>query len=236
VMLCFPEPRARNSFDEVLITMAAKLAGLVLERRRAKLRQELMIGELNHRNKNLFASIAALVEVSFPRTSENANARTAFGGRLNALAQAHSLMLADRRADLGGLIRQVLAPYGRDRLIEVGGPSIRLAPDAVVTLSMAMHELATNAAKYGALSTPHGKLNVSWDIAPRPGNEPWFSLRWIESGGPVIQPPMRRGFGMNAIESMPSQAIEGKARLDFAPEGLRCPIDAPFTDGSGARG
>ena len=100
---------------------------------------------------------------------------------------------------------------------------------------MAAHELATNAAKYGALSIPSGKLSIKWDIRTAPGEGQAFTLNWTETGGPKVQPPTRRGFGVQAIEKLLAQDIDGKATLAFAPEGLSCSIEAPFTEKLGAR-
>jgi two-component sensor histidine kinase len=132
----------------------AELVGYALERRRSRIRQEIMIGELHHRAKNVFATIGALAHFTLQTSSDTAAFRKAFDGRLSALANAHPLLLGQWGADLQTLVKRALEPYGSDKVIELTGPSIRLAPDAATALSMATHELATNAAKYGALSSP----------------------------------------------------------------------------------
>jgi two-component sensor histidine kinase len=234
-MLCFREPRKLDTFDEVLMETVAEIVGFALERRRSHIRQEIMIGELHHRAKNVFATIGALAHFTLQNNSNPAEFRKAFDGRLSALANAHSLVLGQWGADLQTLVKKVLEPYGSDKVIELTGPAIRLAPDAATALSMAAHELATNAAKYGALSSPNGKLSIKWDIRTAPGEGQAFTLNWTETGGPKVQPPTRKGFGAQAIEKLLAHDIDGKATLAFEPEGLRCSIEAPFTEKLGAR-
>jgi two-component sensor histidine kinase len=234
-MLCFREPRKLDSFDETLMETVAELVGFALERRRSQIRQELMVGELNHRARNVFSTIGALAYFTLQHNPDAAGFRKAFDGRLGALANSHSLLLMERGADLRAVVRQVLDPYGSDRVIEMTGPPIRLAPDAATALSMATHELTTNAAKYGALSSPGGKLSITWDIKTAPGEGDAFTLNWTETGGPEVHLPTRRGFGIQAIERLLAQEIDGKAIVAFAPEGLRCSIEAPFTEKLGPR-
>jgi two-component sensor histidine kinase len=227
-MLCFREPRECHNFDQKLIATCAKLVELALERRRVRRRQELMIGELEHRMKNLFSSIGALVHVSFQNTSDITEVRAAFDGRMRALANAQSLMLTDGGADLALLVEQMLEPYGAGERIKIAGPSVRLAPGAASSFSMAAHELATNAAKYGALSTAAGSVSVIWHSTMREDGVAMLLLEWIERGGPRVQPPKRRGFGVRAIERLLASEVEGQVQLDFAANGLRCTIRAPF--------
>jgi two-component sensor histidine kinase len=233
-MLCFREPRKLDTFDDIVMETVAELVGYALERRRSLIRQQLMIGELHHRARNVFATIGALAHFTLQSNPDTAGFRKAFDGRLSALATAHSLMLMEWGDDLRTLVKQVLEPYGSDKVIEMTGPPIRLAPDAATALSMATHELATNAAKYGALSRPGGKLSIRWDITTALGEGQAFTLNWTETGGPEVQPPTRRGFGMQAIERLLAQEIDRKAIVAFAPEGLRCSIEAPFTEKLGA--
>lgn len=107
---------------------------------------------------------------------------------------------------------------------------MKLDAAAVTPLSLTIHELATSAVKYGALSTAAGRIDVSWNVAGDPLGKRVFSMRWQERGGPTVRPPTRRGFGTRAIEQMLASEIDGRARLDFAPDGLRCTIEAPVTN------
>lgn len=232
-MLCFPEPRTADAFDEKLIAVCANLVELTLERRRVREQQELIFGELQHRVRNLFASVSALANASFNGDIGISGFRASFQGRLNAMANAHSLMFAEGSADLGRLLRDVLEPYGLDQRIEIAGPPISLDSDAASGFAMAFHELATNAAKYGALSRGEGNLKIAWSASA--DGKKAFTLEWIESGGPPVQPPTRKGFGVRAVERMLASTIEGQVRLDFGPEGLRCVIEAPFSKSLWAR-
>jgi two-component sensor histidine kinase len=229
-MLCFQQQRECDDFGSDLIAACVKLMALTLERRRIRERQDLVVGELQHRVKNVFASVAALAHFSFEGNLDIATFRRAFQGRLNALTDAHALLLAEAGADLALLLLKVLEPYGVERRIEIDGPPIRLAANAASSLSMAAHELATNAAKYGALSNLHGRISIAWTVVAQPDGEAMFMLQWVESGGPRVEPPNRRGFGVRAIERLLAHDIEGQVQLSFMPGGLRCAIRAPFSD------
>ena len=234
-MLCFRQPRAIGGFDKGLMTVCAGLVELTLERRRTRERQELVIGELQHRTRNLFSSVGALSHFSYRSSSNFAEFRDIMDGRLSAMANAHAWMVAERGVDIHTLVADLLKPYAGGRPIRAAGPPLTLSTGCVMGMSMAIHELATNAAKYGALSTAEGQLDIHWDIARQADGTPWFSFRWVESGGPPVLSPTRRGFGVRAIERTLAQAIEGKVHLDFDPAGLRCLIDAPFTDRIGVK-
>jgi two-component sensor histidine kinase len=227
-MLCYREPRKLNRFDDHLMTTCAGLAELALERRRVRQKQELVIGELRHRTMNLFVTIGALAYSTYRSSSDFGSFVAAFGGRLKAMSNAHAWMIEERDVDMRTLTAEMLQPYSGERVIQVDGPHLTLPPDWTMSLSMAIHELATNAAKYGALSVPAGKLHIQWNILHPSNGETRFTFAWIESNGPPVTPPSHRGFGVQAIERMLAQAIEGKAQLDFAPEGLRCTIEAPY--------
>jgi len=225
--LCFREPRATDGFDKQLIDICAELVGLILARRRVQEHQELIVGELEHRIKNVLQMVGALAQVSFIEGAALSDSRAAFDGRLVALANAQSMMLAVDGVDLERLLNRVLKPYAVER-IEISGPLIKLTPEATASLGMAIHELATNAVKYGALSTPHGQLRIHWGVAHNYRGKAELSLRWVESNGPEVEPPQRRGFGMRAVERLLASEIDGQAQFDFAADGLRCTITAPL--------
>jgi PAS domain S-box-containing protein len=196
----------------------------VTERRRAEERQRLLVNELNHRVKNTLALVQGLALQSFKSGRDMAEARDAFQHRLAALASAHDLLTREswEGATLGELMREALALYdgGEDR-IRWHGPFVRLNPKAAVSLVMALHELSTNAAKYGALSVPEGRVEVSWSV-----KDDLLSLEWRESGGPPVTPPDHRGFGFRMIERALAADMSGAAALDFEPGGLVCRIQA----------
>ena len=197
------------------------------ERRRAEDHQRLLVNELNHRVKNTLAIVQSIAAQSL-RGAGVAGARSAFEARLLALSDAHNLMVDAGWAPLP--LRQVaetaLRPFGHsaatDRF-EIGGPEILLTPRTAISFTLVLHELATNAVKYGALSTPGGRVAFRWTIAG-PGHES-FRAEWRESNGPQVSAPARRGFGMRLIEQGLATELGGTIRLDFAPAGVTCRIE-----------
>ena len=214
--------------DGSIIGVAAVMRD-IRARRRAEEHQRLLINELNHRVKNTLAIVQGLAQQSFKHVDSD-DARGAFDGRLLALAAAHNLLTDQRweRAPLGELVAQVLAPYRSDgeQRLRAEGPAIDLGPKTAVAIAMALHELATNAAKYGALSAPGGTVDVRWSAEP--GSPPRFRLSWRERGGPPVVPPARRGFGTRLIERGIAADLHGSATLMFRSEGLECEIEAPL--------
>jgi two-component sensor histidine kinase len=196
----------------------------VTESRRAEERQRLLVNELNHRVKNTLALVQGLALQSFKSGRDMALARDAFQQRLAALAAAHDLLTREswEGATLGELMSEALGLYnGAEPRIEWQGPPVRLNPKAAVSLVMALHELCTNAAKYGALSVPEGRVIVRWTVE---GER--LALEWLERGGPPVAPPRERGFGFRMIERALAADMDGGAKLDFATSGLVCRIDA----------
>lgn len=201
----------------------------VTVRREGEERQALLIRELNHRVKNTLASVQAIVHQTL-RTARDPEAFTeALTARLAALSQSHDVLT---RNDWGGaLVRDValeqLSPYGRgvEGRFRLTGPDVMLSPNRAVTLGMVMGELATNAAKYGALSDG-GTVEVDWALHEIDGAK-WLRLVWTERGGPPVQAPNTRGFGTRLIERS-VQGLSGVARLAFHPGGVSCEIDFPL--------
>jgi two-component sensor histidine kinase len=220
-VLGFRQPHEFNSFDAELVALGSKLAGLALERHRAQEKHELLVGELRHRIQNVFAVIYSIAHFTFRGSPEVSAIGASFNGRLAALARAHSL--AASQPDLAGVIDQVLAPYRDGRLVEISGPPIALSSEATHAFILALHELATNAAKYGALSIDEGCLMIDWCIR-RLGADDWFELRWVESNGPLVVPPTKTGFGSTVIERTIAQAIDATSILDYGLKGsaARC--------------
>jgi PAS domain S-box-containing protein len=195
------------------------------EQKEAEKRLKLMVDELNHRVKNTLATVMAISAQSL-RTSTSLDAfREAFRARLAALSKTHNLLNQTYWSGVGlrDLVKQALSPYvdeGDGRLI-IEGENLRLGPIAAVTLGLALHELANNAAKYGALSTPSGQVRVVVGTTDR--NR--IRLEWEETGGPPVQPPSRRGFGSELIERVLAAELHGEVRLEFPPQGVRCAMD-----------
>lgn len=196
------------------------------EAKRAEELQRLLGNELNHRVKNTLATVQSVVNQTLRSAADIQTAHTAANARIIALAGAHDL-LTDRSwggADLAELVARSLAPFVAGQ-ITLDGPCLEVSPKQALALSLALHELATNAAKYGALSRPEGRVELRWTA-----QNGRLHLDWRESGGPKVVPPTRRGFGSRVIESALSGELDGQTRLEFAPEGVRCWITAVLPD------
>lgn len=199
----------------------------VTARRQAEERQRLLMAELDHRVKNILATVQSIAL----RTLGPGPGGEALMGRIAALAQAHAILSAEewRGAELGGLLEAMLSAHraapGR---VELQGPRVVLAPKLAQSVSLALHELVTNAAKYGALSTRAGRLSVRWERLSEPAR---LRLLWRESGGPPVAPPARRGFGSTLIERSLAYEFEARIDLQYPPEGVVCEIELPLGDG-----
>jgi PAS domain S-box-containing protein len=213
----------------------ARSRGVVMditERKRWEEHQRLLVNELNHRVKNTLAIVQGLAQQSFRNSADPAAARDAFEARLTALSAAHNLLTQENweAASLADIVASSLcgsAAY-RDTRYEFRGPEVRLSPQTAVSLALALHELCTNAIKYGALSNESGVINVEWEVA---GSDPRrLRLQWRERGGPPVQPPATRGFGTRMIEKGLSTELRGKVHIDFQPAGVICTIDAPLPE------
>lgn len=196
----------------------------ITERKRAEQRLELLAREVDHRAKNMLAVVQAMVR--FTRAATIGDFTATFMGRIKALASAHSL-LSDSRwegADLERLIGQELAPYGdRDSNVIVEGPPVMLGPAAAQPIAMAIHELATNAVKYGAFAARSGSISIRWSR----NADGELVLRWSETGGPVVRKPRERGFGVGVIEGTIRDQLGGRAEFDWRSEGLECRLHIP---------
>lgn len=200
----------------------------ITERKRAERQIRLLMREVNHRSKNMLAVVQAMASQSALR-GDPQNFAASFTERLHALAASHDLLVNNnwRGVGLGELVASQLSPFGGVMLkrIHFGGPSVQLTPAAAQAIGMALHELATNAAKYGALSTDGGAVALDWSISPKGDS---FTMRWAESGGPPVSAPARKGFGSRLISEMTQLSIGGKVKLDYAPQGVVWELSAPL--------
>lgn len=194
----------------------------VTERHRATEHQNLLVNELNHRVKNTLATVQSVVYQSLRNAQDLAAAEKKINARLLALAQAHDVLTRENweGAHIRAIAYSALGAHIDGARITLDGADLRLTPRTSLALSMALHELATNAVKYGALSTESGRVAVSWSA---PAGQPGLELIWREQGGPAVTPPAQRGFGTRMIEGL-AREIGGEARLAFDPEGLTCDI------------
>jgi two-component sensor histidine kinase len=195
--------------------------------------QRVVIDDLNHRMKNILMVVRAMARQSFRHDRPLDCSMDAFESRLRALAGAHDLLQArsGRTVAFQGVVESTVAPHdpGNDR-VSYAGPPVVLEPEAAVAVAMALHELLTNAAKYGALSTASGTVAIAWSHAAGPlGGR--VRLEWKERGGPAVRPPLRRGFGTRFIERTLAEEAHGEAAIRFEPDGVRAVFEAPATPG-----
>ena len=211
--------------DEVGVVTNVVASGFdISDRKKAEQHREMLVGELSHRVKNSLATVQTIASHSLREASDLDSFRETFVGRLMAISKCHDLLISSTRsdADISQLVRDQVLPYsqgGVDQQVTMSGPPLMLGPEAAHTFGLILHELATNAAKYGALSTDEGRLDIRW----RRGSDPSIAdaeLTWVETGGPPVEPPKRRGFGSVLIEQSLSHALGGQAKIEYRPEGL----------------
>ena len=190
----------------------------------------LLINELNHRVKNTLATVQSLAAQTF-RGSGDAEAKAKFNARLASLGRTHDILSEQKwdGADIREVVDATLAPFesANPERISLHGPELRLSSRSVVMLSMVIHELATNAAKYGALSTPKGRVAVDWREA-NGANGRRVELHWREVDGPAVEKPTRNGFGSTLIEQGFAAQLYGSANLSFEPKGVACTLEFPL--------
>lgn len=198
---------------------ASKIARDITERKLAQARHELMLHEVEHRTKNVFAVVQAVVARSFAGKQSVKEAESAVLDRLHSLAQTH-VMLIDKEwqgADLAEVVRTEMSPYA-DR-VQVEGPELFLTAKVAQNFALALHELATNATKYGALSNATGQVHISWSTS-KPNGIPLFAFRWQERGGPPVSPPTHTGFGSVVLEQVMAGYFDVPPQVDFAVGGV----------------
>jgi PAS domain S-box-containing protein len=204
---------------------ASKIARDITERKHSEAQIAILAREAEHRAKNVLATVQATVHLTQSDTPEGL--RQAIEGRIQALANVHRLFVESRwqGAELHSLATEELAAYsqGRETRVQIEGPSVLLEPNAAQAIAVTLHELATNAAKYGALSVPDGHVRVEWSHE----HNGRLVLRWTEKGGPPVEPPTRRGFGARVIEKMVRGQLKGELHFAWHPEGVACEIVLP---------
>jgi two-component sensor histidine kinase len=207
----------------------------VTDRLVAEERQTLLIRELHHRVKNTLATVQAIVGSTARTASSIETFYEAFVGRIMSLAHTHSVLTEDtwQTASLRNLLTNELKPYAEGAMdgpagrISLDGPDVDLPSEIAVPIGMAIHELTTNAAKYGALSTESGRVSITWEILP---GGPAGRLRffWRETGGPEVRPPSRHGFGSRLLQRVLSTQVRAEVETEYLPEGLRLTMTAPL--------
>lgn len=199
---------------------------------RAERHMRLLVDELNHRVKNTLATVQSIAFQTLRGTGSPEARAEAFTARLLALSRAHDILTRENweGAALRDVAEAVLEPYlgGWPPRVVIAGPDLRLPPRLALSLAMAIHELATNAVKYGSLSTEAGRVSVAWTVEDKDGGRTDLDFSWTESDGPPVVPPAGRGFGSRLIERGLVLELDGRAELDFRPSGLVCRVSAPL--------
>jgi two-component sensor histidine kinase len=203
----------------------------VTERKAAEDHAQFLMHELSHRSKNLLTVIQSISRRTARTTATMEEFENRFGRRLQGLAASHDVLVRNswQGAPLASLMRQQLLPFVdiQSSRIELIGPNIVITPEATQAIGLAIHELATNAIKYGALSVPEGKIVISWKF-DRESHK--LFLKWVEHGGPKVIPPSRRGFGYLVIQEMIERSLNATVALEFAAQGLEWSVSIPTTN------
>lgn len=201
----------------------------ITDRKRAEIRSDMLIGELNHRTKNLIAVVSGIAR-QLKRHAEGEDFAERLISRLTALAQNQDAIARSNPGafDLRGLIKAQMTPFEGRRAARVAlhGPDLEISASAAQVLGMVAHELLTNAVKYGALSGEAGIVELSWAVTE--GDPARFSLIWRETGGPPVAAPSTRGFGHQVLTRLMESSLEAEVSLDYDPEGLRAAFDLPL--------
>jgi PAS domain S-box-containing protein len=218
---------------------AGKLVGIssinrdISERKARERHIEFLMRELSHRSKNLLAVVQAIAGQTARYSSSLEDFQARFSDRVHAMSRSQDLLTARNweGVAVADLVRAQLAPFTEEASsrIEMMGPDLLLKPDVVHSISLALYELATNAAKYGALSLPEGRIVIRWDVSASAGEGKRFQMSWRETGGPPVRPPERKGFGHIVIAEMAAASLRGAVKLDFDAAGVSWTLDAPAT-------
>jgi two-component sensor histidine kinase len=230
------KPNALSDDQAFALDALARQVMAQLELRKALSTRKLMADELNHRVKNTLAIAQAIVSQSVKTSGSLAEAGRIIEDRLVALGRTHDILTeADwRAASVAAIVDAAVKVHaGHVGQIAAEGPPVALNPQATVALSMALHELATNAAKYGALATPQGKVSIVWSVVRDDDSAPVFDLSWTESNGPTVIAPTRRGFGSRLIASPLVGAAGADSRVAYDPAGVIWRTTAPLTEIAG---
>lgn len=214
-------------FDDNGQWLVAQSSGFdITERKQLEEQRELLLDELNHRVRNTLMVVQGMAQQSFKGDNVPREQLASFNARLHALAAAHTALSDDNwtGASLTRIVREGLLIAGHTERASFAGPDLTLRPGAAVALVLVLHELATNAVKYGALSNPFGQIAVEWWRDP----QDCLNLVWVESGGPTVAPPSRTGFGTRLIRSSITGPLGGEVQLDYAPGGLTCRMRFPL--------
>lgn len=213
--------------DESSEAFGVRILRDITDKKRAEEQQRLLLNELNHRVKNTLTVVQGLAHQTFKGGAVPPELLRSFEGRLGALAAAHNLLMKQtwESTPIRSAVEAALKPFHIcEGGISLKGPAVLLTPSATVTLTLALHELATNAAKYGALSNDEGRVAVQWSLDPER-----LTIAWRERGGPPVTKPARTGFGTRLLQRAVARDLGAAVTIDFASTGLVCTISAPLS-------
>lgn len=231
MMIDFQLAPSRNAAGQIIELIPSGVD--ITDRKRAEAHRELLLKELSHRVKNSLATVQAMASHTLRDNNDMESFRSAFLGRLRAISACHELLvnaeLVD--ADLRALVESQVSPYAGDTSssLSLDGPRITISGEQAHAFGLILHELATNAAKYGGLSVPEGRVEISWRAICEEGRN-WLELDWREAGGPGVTPPTRRGFGSVLIERSLGHSVGGESDIDYEPDGLKARFRLPRDD------
>lgn len=220
-------------YDNGNVQRIGGIAEDVTETKQLTAHQSVLLAELQHRVRNIMAMIRSMTNRGGESTESVADYRELLSGRLLALARVQTILT--RQGNKGGPLRGVIeseigAQAHNNGQYQLTGPDVTLSPKAMEVLTLAFHELSTNALKYGALSVPGGQVKVTWSVAEKKGI-PWLFLDWVENGAPPRDPPTRRGFGTELIEGKIPYELGGVGKISLEPDGARCHFELPLREG-----
>jgi PAS domain S-box-containing protein len=211
-----------------IIVGASKIARDITDRKMTDRLHHTLLREMKHRLKNSLSTVLAIARQSFRGHGSESEDFQKFEARMIALANGHDLITREAwdSAEVADIVEHLLTMHGHKRF-EVSGPSVKLSPKSALALTLALHELATNAAKYGALSVPSGCVTIGWNIET--DDKPRLTFRWQERHGPPVSPPTQRGFGSQLIERALALELSGEVHISYDPAGITCNIVAPLS-------
>jgi two-component system CheB/CheR fusion protein len=227
-MRVLPYRPNEDEIDGVLVTFVDVTAIVAAEEQ-----QRVLVAELNHRVRNMLQVVLGLANQTLRRSENLESFGAAFLGRIQALARAYELLSHDgwRKVPIVDLIQRQLSPFSLEaRRYSLSGPSLVLTANAALSLGLVLYELGTNATKYGAWSAAEGHIEIAWEIAAGADGVRQFLLRWIETGGPAVTAPARKGFGSELMERQLHHEFHGTAAMEFATEGLRVTVTIPSNE------
>jgi PAS domain S-box-containing protein len=203
----------------------------ITERKRVEQQQDKLVAELDHRVKNVLATVQAVAAQTMRASSSMEHFVAAFDGRIRSMGSTHELLSRRRWADipLTELVKRELAPYTIHNNTKIDGPEVMLSAEAAQSMAMVLHELVTNAAKYGALSTRDGRASVRWHLLVSGDAGARLCFEWQETGGPIVQPSKRPGYGTEVIRNLLPHELGGKVDMAFPSDGVRCRLDVPLS-------